>query len=86
MVKRLATFSCPETVQESNGVVTQSRPTHNILFEYGEMDLDEYFVQAHPPFLEQEIWKFWEVLSEVVGPIEAIHDLKTQDGCQSFQG
>ena len=90
MVKRLGSFACFDTGDTSRDTTAHSKSqktmTHNILFEYGEMDLDEYFVQNHPPFLYSEMLTFWETLFEVVGPVEAIHELKTKDGGPRFQG
>ncbi|KAK7708019.1 hypothetical protein SLS64_006841 [Diaporthe eres] len=35
-------------------------PSHHIMLEYGEMDLDEYLAETYPPVLNEEIRGFWE--------------------------
>lgn len=79
MVKCLATFSWYEP--DGQSLVN----TKNILFEYGELDLDEYFVMNHPPFLLPEIQSFWGTLLPVLEAIETIHNLKSRDG-PNFHG
>ena len=93
MVKCLGTFEWKEPADkkgESSEGSDLPGPsmvtTHNILYEYGEVDLDEYFVQNHPPLLAQEILNFWETLYAVAGAIEAIHDLRTTTGRGTFKG
>jgi hypothetical protein len=51
------------------------RTTYNILLEYGEFDLDEYFAEFLPPVLQTELEKFWSALFEVADAVEGIHNL-----------
>ena len=60
--------------------------TYNILFEYGESDLEEFFVQNHPPLLEQEILSFWETLFGIIDAVKAIHNLKPYEEGHPFKG
>lgn len=53
--------------------------TYNFLLEYGDRDLDTYFVQVVPPFLEPEIVGFWKELLEVVKAVAAIHEYVNPD-------
>ena len=53
--------------------------THNILLEYGDRDLESFFVQVVPPFLEAEIVGFWKELFEVAKAVATIHDYKNPD-------
>jgi hypothetical protein len=55
--------------------------TTNILLEYGELDLDEYFAEHTPPVLQTEIEDFWRRLFEVAHAVEAMHNLlvRTRD-------
>ena len=50
---------------------------HNILLQYGECDLDEYFIDNAQPILYHEIGSFWENLFDVAKAIERIHNLRT---------
>jgi hypothetical protein len=52
------------------------RATHNILLEYGESDLEEYFVDTLPPYLQEEIECFWEGLFAVAHAVKTIHHLE----------
>lgn len=36
------------------------KTTHNIILEYGESDLEEYFAETTPPYLQAEVEAFWE--------------------------
>ncbi|MCJ1308075.1 hypothetical protein MMC25_001726 [Agyrium rufum] len=61
--------------------------THNILLEYGDYDLDEYFAQRLPPVVRTGIEDFWRSLFEVADAIEGIHNLNNNDGAvQHFYG
>ena len=54
--------------------------TYNILLEYAEFDLAEYFAQRLPPVLQTEIEAFWKALFEVSDALEYIHNLENNDG------
>jgi hypothetical protein len=51
------------------------RATYNILLEYGEFDLDEFFAEILPPVLQTELEAFWIELFEVADAVEGIHNL-----------
>ncbi|QDS74920.1 hypothetical protein FKW77_004200 [Venturia effusa] len=53
----------------------QSR-TFNLLLEYGEQDLDEFFFQDRPPRLALEIHQFWSDLFEVAKALARVHNLR----------
>ena len=89
MVKRLTTFSlgtAHDQTQPSHLDVEQAVLPYNIVLEYGEMDLDDYFHDRNPPFYGPEILAFYEGLFKVVGPVETIHNLETTDSGRSYQG
>jgi hypothetical protein len=52
------------------------RATHNILLKYGDSDLEEYFVDNVPPYLQGEIECFWEGLFAVADAVKNIHHLE----------
>jgi hypothetical protein len=52
------------------------KSTYNILLEFGECDLEEYFAQRLPPVFEQEIGAFWKGLFAVADALDCIHNLK----------
>jgi hypothetical protein len=52
---------------------------HNILLEYGELDLSEYFADNVPPYLQSEIESFWERLFAVANAVRSIHRLVLPD-------
>ena len=54
----------------------QDQKTYNILLEYGEVDLDEYFVATPPPALAPDIVVFWEDLFKVAEAVRDLHSFK----------
>ncbi|EXJ80449.1 serine/threonine protein kinase [Capronia coronata CBS 617.96] len=56
--------------------------TYNILLEFGELDLDEFFADQHsyPPVRTPEIIAFWRALSNVAEAIKRLHNLVRQSG------
>jgi hypothetical protein len=87
MIKYLGDFGHKEKrVQKSSGSsqhtdledqqIPTFRVTHNILLEYGESDLEEYFVDKVPPYLQPEIEAFWAGLFAVADAVKGIHLLK----------
>ncbi|KAJ3578538.1 hypothetical protein NPX13_g2029 [Xylaria arbuscula] len=56
--------------------------SYDILLEFGEDDLNQYFVVHSPPALGQEIIDFWENLLQVVDALQRVHSLeqKRKDG------
>jgi hypothetical protein len=53
----------------------ENKDNFNILLEFGELDLDEFFYQEGrlPPILPDEIHGFWSELFEVAKAIKDIH-------------
>ena len=49
-------------------------PTYNILLEYGDMDLEDYFTSCVPPVLPSEILAFWRDLVDVPESVSKLHD------------
>lgn len=45
---------------------------YNILLEYGDYDLAEYF-QIHPPVLPQNVQSFWENLFSIATALAKLH-------------
>ncbi|KAI1101815.1 hypothetical protein F4804DRAFT_314785 [Jackrogersella minutella] len=54
--------------------------TWNILLEYGEEDLEEFFVSPRncPPNLNPETIQFWNSLANVAKALDAMHDLELE--------
>ncbi|KAL2405854.1 hypothetical protein ABEF95_000368 [Exophiala dermatitidis] len=54
---------------------------YNILLEFGEADLDEFFAdpRSYPPIRPLEIFAFWKSLFEVAEAIKRLHNLVRQD-------
>lgn len=62
------------------GTSQVSEKTYNILLEYGDLDLDEYFLERLPPVFPTEIIRFWRDLFEVGEAIRGVHNLKYGKG------
>lgn len=62
--------------------------TSNIILEYGDHDLDEYFMEFVPPVFQSEIKSFWECLFDVADAVKHIHHLKVniEGRTQEFNG
>lgn len=69
----------PETVVTAKEEEV-TRTTYNILLEYGDMDLDEFFAERLPPVLQTEVEAFWKDLFEVADAVERIHNLEDRTG------
>ena len=54
----------------------EDRKTYNILLEYGEADLDEYFSTTPPPALTSEIIAFWEDLFKLAKALRDLHSFE----------
>ena len=52
---------------------------YNMVLEYGELDLDEYFYEniRSPPVLFGEIHAFWHNLSSIANGLSDIHTTKS---------
>ena len=57
--------------------VDGNRATHNILLEYAETDLAEYFFRS-PPVLKDHIDDFWKQLLRVAFAIQELHEFEKQ--------
>lgn len=67
----------------------QTPPSHHILLEYGERDLDEYLADTYAPVLNNEIIAFWEGVFEIANTLQQMHKLKVPsiDGrSRTFRG
>lgn len=47
--------------------------SHNILLEYGEQDLDEFFDDHFPPVMTLEVMAFWQELIRVADALDRVH-------------
>ena len=96
IVQYLASYSHEEMKPPSSlagssqhGEVEQiAMVTHNILLEYGELDLEEFFARRLPPIHQFEVEEFWKALFEVADALEGVHNLKThaEGGIQEYHG
>ncbi|KAI1739728.1 hypothetical protein F4680DRAFT_466241 [Xylaria scruposa] len=83
MIKCLGTITWAQYQQLPDHPKTdEQRRSHNILLEYGENDLNEYFYVHSPPTLGREIIDFWENLFQIVDALQRVHNLeqKRKDG------
>jgi len=85
MVRCLGDYSQAEVPWHREDVDSDSksammRVTHNILLEYGELDLDEFFFDLSPPIPSKEISLFWENLSVIAHAIAGIHQFEIRRG------
>jgi serine/threonine protein kinase len=72
-----------EEAEGNHSVGTQRVKTFNILLEWGERDLEEYFFDksSYPPVRTQEITKFYQNIFEIAEAIQHIHKLeKVENG------
>ncbi|KAL8641612.1 MAG: hypothetical protein Q9226_008611 [Calogaya cf. arnoldii] len=53
-----------------------TKNTFNLLLEFGEFDLDEFFGQRNPPVLQDETDQFWRALFEVADALNGLHNLE----------
>ncbi|XXG99358.1 hypothetical protein Hte_005695 [Hypoxylon texense] len=83
MVQFLGEYEIDERLED--GTVDR---TYNILLEYGEEDLEEFFASSrnYPPILNTETIQFWESLANVANALHSMHNLvlKRQDGRHHF--
>lgn len=47
--------------------------TYNLLLEYGEQDLDEYFATVPPPATSDDIIAFWRNLFKIGDALKFVH-------------
>lgn len=70
--------------------LVKDKITFNILLEFGELDLDEFFyVEGRlPPVLPNEMYGFWRDLFEVATAIKGIHRFERRQGdvSQAYYG
>jgi hypothetical protein len=85
MIRYLGEFEY-EFHYPSPGGSTSRSPTepvessYNIVLEYGNYDLAEYFVDFHPPVTFHEILRFWTDLIEIPRELRDLHNLKRKKG------
>ena len=63
-----------------------SEATHNILLEFGEHDLEEYFHDNEPPVLQEEIENFWQDLFAVAKALNGLHNFQSPTANALFAG
>jgi hypothetical protein len=85
MVRYIGHYSAEEEREESEDQVEDTSEenkcniarTYNILLEYGEKDLDEYFAddRSLPPVRSEEIIRFWQSLFKIAEALKIVHSL-----------
>ncbi|KAI1081682.1 hypothetical protein F5B20DRAFT_52386 [Whalleya microplaca] len=71
MIQYLGEYSIDERLENET-----IQRTSNILLEYGESDLEEFFEsKPYPPNLEAERVRFWESIANVAEALEKVHNL-----------
>ncbi|KAI1209587.1 uncharacterized protein F4807DRAFT_97731 [Annulohypoxylon truncatum] len=75
MVRFLGEYEIDEQLED--GSVCH---TWNILLEYGEEDLDEFFASRrnYPPNLNPETLQFWNSLANVAQALDSVHNLELE--------
>lgn len=65
----------------------ENRAEHNILLEYGEYDLAEYF-RIQPPILPTNVFNFWHNMGNVASALSELHSFTLQSRGQQeeYQG
>lgn len=54
--------------------------TYNLLLEWAQLDLDEYFLEMPPPSTSDEITAFWGHIFKTAEALRLIHNLRTFRG------
>ncbi|KAK5456970.1 hypothetical protein LTS15_004750 [Exophiala xenobiotica] len=83
----------PSATSESENIITTAngprdhggRETNNILLEWGETDLEEFFAKREPPVLGSEVRLFWKELFGVAAALRLVHNFTNKNG-QEFDG
>ena len=57
--------------------------TYNMLLEFGELDLDNFFAEVLPPVIQSEIEDFWMNLTGIADALESIHNLREETNGRS---
>lgn len=57
----------------------EGKTSWNMLLEYGDSDLQEYFLSHVPPVFEDEQLCFWSNMCLVVDAVQKLHELQHQD-------
>jgi serine/threonine protein kinase len=53
-------------------------PTYNLLLEYADCDLDEYFADTHPPEDAQQILHLWKQFGGLAEALQTVHSGSTK--------
>ena len=62
------------------------RMTTNILLEWGETDLEDFFAERQPPVLGSEVRIFWKELFGVAEALRSVHNFTKKNDGQEFDG
>jgi hypothetical protein len=82
LVNYLGCYSVEEEITGQDGVSRLERTT-NLLLEYGELDLDEYFADPaiSPPVHALEIINFYREVFKIANVLRCLHEVPiTRDG------
>jgi len=74
LIRYLGQFSLKEKVGD------KEKKTYNILMEFGEFDLDEYFAVNKPPERYEEIMSFWRNLFKIARALQIVHNFSYHGG------
>lgn len=88
MIRYLGEYEQKVTQQSEGSSQPVTKQTFNILLEYGELDLDEYFLVRCPPVFQAEVGTFWKALFEVAYAVKGVHNLNANINglAQDFHG
>ncbi|KAK5062484.1 hypothetical protein LTR84_004556 [Exophiala bonariae] len=79
-IRDKATIERTDTTTEYIG-----RMSTNILLEWGEADLEDFFAERQPPVFKSEVAIFWKELFEVADALRRMHNFTNKNGHQ-FDG
>jgi len=71
IIRYLGSYRCVEA---------DGNTTFNLLLEWAQFDLDEYFLELPPPSTSDEITAFWGNLFKTAEALRSIHNLRTIRG------
>jgi hypothetical protein len=88
MVRYLTNYKHEELHPRSDYTGPVTKTTYNILLEFGDYDLDEFFGERLPPVFDTEVEAFWNGLFEIADAVEGIHNLRISTGrtSQEYHG
>lgn len=76
MVQYFGEYRYEDSLSTSEATNSRIGLTYNMILEFGESDLHDYFEEVPPPVLQTEIQGFWENMAGIVYGLDGIHNLE----------